>query len=268
MRPVRRRAVAPRAAPATGGRTTSNSTIWCPLGDLNPEECVRRVGQLVRGWFPAAFVSDAPQLPSAPPFQHMFLGLCNLADWIGSNEEWFEFVDAPQNDYFVDARKNAKKAINSVGLDLSEQRCRFGGVPDFAALFPHIDGPPNAIQQAATMDTPQDKRLVIIESETGSGKTEAALWRFARMYESGLVDGLYFALPTRAAAVQIHERVGRFTINLFPEGRHPRVELAVPGYVQETTARGCNHTWSGGTSITAMRRPGLRRIPRGIWPPR
>ena len=28
-----------------------------------------------------------------------------------------------------------------------------------------------------------DEQLVIIESETGSGKTEAALWRFARMYE-------------------------------------------------------------------------------------
>ncbi len=43
-------------------------------------------------------------------------------------------------------------------------------------------------------------------SETGSGKTEAALWRFAEMYAEGLVDGMYFALPTRAAAVQIHER--------------------------------------------------------------
>ena len=62
------------------GERSSNSAIWCPLGDLNPEECVRRVGQLVRGWFPAAFVSDAPPLPSAPPLEHMFLGLCNLAD--------------------------------------------------------------------------------------------------------------------------------------------------------------------------------------------
>ncbi|CAI8057916.1 CRISPR-associated endonuclease/helicase Cas3 [Geodia barretti] len=68
-----------------------------------------------------------------------------------------------------------------------------------------------------------------IESETGSGKTEAALWRFAHMYEAGLVDGLYFALPTRSAAVQIHERVERFIRNLFPRGVPP-VVLAVPGY--------------------------------------
>ena len=117
------------------------------------------------------------------------------------------------------------------------------------------------------MDTPLDERLVIIESETGSGKTEAALWRFALMYQAKLVDGLYFALPTRAAAVQIHERVGRFTTNLFPEGP-PALSWPCRATCSRTTARGCNHTWSGGTSITAMRRPGLRRIPRGIWPPR
>ena len=61
------------------------------------------------------------------------------------------------------------------------------------------------------------ERLVIVESETGSGKTEAALWRFARMYEAELVDGLYFALPTRAAAVEIHQRVEGLIANLLTD---------------------------------------------------
>ena len=43
---------------------------------------------------------------------------------------------------------------------------------------------------------------MIIESETGSGKTEAALWRFARMYEAGLVDGLSRARPGGARVSQ------------------------------------------------------------------
>ena len=75
-----------------------------------------------------------------------------------------------------------------------------------------------------------EEQLVIIESETGSGKTEAALWRFARMYQDELVDGLYFALPTRSAASQIHGRVEDFVNRLFPEGNRPPVVLAVPGY--------------------------------------
>ena len=95
------------------------------------------------------------------------------------------------------ARDQAHRAVKDIGLDVAQQRNQFAGVPDFPGLFPHIDAP-NAIQQAA-FGTPLDEQLLIIESETGSGKTEAALWRFARMYEAGLVDGLYFALPTRAA---------------------------------------------------------------------
>ncbi len=224
------------------GERSINSAIWCPLGDLNPEECVRRVGQLARGWFPAAFVSDAPQLPPATAFQHMFLGLCNLADWIGSNEEWFEYLDKPDDNYISQARRQAEKVVSKIGLDIGGQRCAFASIPprtDFADLFVIPDNPPpNAIQHRAALETPLEERLVIIESETGSGKTEAALWRFALMYQAKLVDGLYFALPTRAAAVQIHERVGRFTINLFPEGLCPRVELAVPGYVQEDDGAG------------------------------
>ena len=52
------------------------------------------------------------------------------------------------------------------------------------------------------------------------------------MYEKGLVDGLYFALPTRAAATQLHQRVTRFVERLFPTGDRPETALAVPGYLK------------------------------------
>ena len=206
---------------------SENPAIWRKFGDLKPEDCVRRIGRLLREWFPAAFTPGGVQIPSAPAFQHMFLGLCNCADWIGSNEEWFSYVDEPRDDYIETARKRAKKAVHSIGLNLSAQRRHFEGVPEFGHLF-GIDGSPNAIQETA-YDIPLDRRLVIIESETGSGKTEAALRRFARMYKKGLVDGLYFALPTRSAAVQIHRRVEHFTAKLFPRDTPPVVR-AVPGY--------------------------------------
>ena len=53
------------------------------------------------------------------------------------------------------------------------------------------------------------------------------------MYEAELVDGIYFALPTRSAATQIHDRVRRFVDSAFPEGHRPDVFLAVPGYSHE-----------------------------------
>ena len=224
-----------------GGRNP-NSEVWRDFGDLSPHACAERIGGLLRDWFPQAFNSDAPALPSAPAFQHMFLGLCTLADWIGSNEPFFPYVDTPQNDYMDTARENAKRAMKDIGLDISEQRRLFSGVslPEFGALF-RDDGDeyakvPNSIQKAAARDTPLDEPVVVIESETGSGKTEAALWRFARMYEQGLVDGVYFALPTRAAAAQIHGRVERFAASLFDGKDAPPVVLAVPGYDADADA--------------------------------
>ncbi len=209
------------------GGPSENPAIWRRFGDLKPEDCVRRIGRLLREWFRTAFAQGGPPLPSVPAFQHMFLGLCNWADWIGSNEAWFPYFDTPQDDYIKTARERAKQAVDAIGLNLSAQRDRFENVPEFGNIF-GIDYSPNAIQQTVR-DTALDLPLVVIESETGSGKTEAALWRFARMYEAGLVDGLYFALPTRSAAVQIHERVQRFIRNLFPRCSPP-VVLAVPGY--------------------------------------
>ena len=220
-----------------GGRS-GNSRIWQDFGELSPRDCAERIGGLLREWFPRAFDADAPPLPSAPAFQHMFLGLCTLADWIGSNEDFFPYVDVPRDDYISIARENAKRAIVHIGLNISEQRRAQAGIalPGFKDLF-GIDDAPNAIQQAAVgQDAPLDERVVVIESETGSGKTEAALLRFARMYERGLVDGIYFALPTRAAAAQIHGRVKRFAANLFDGQRVPPVVLAVPGYDADTDA--------------------------------
>ena len=101
--------------------------------------------------------------------------MCNLADWIGYNEEWFPFVATPDDGYIGRAREQAEYAIRKVELDIGAQRVAFSAavVPDFAALFGL--GSPNAIRRAAAQDTPPDAPVAIIESETGSGKTAAAL---------------------------------------------------------------------------------------------
>ena len=214
----------------------ANPVAWRPFGGLNPRQCVKRIVRLVREWFPAAYAPAGAPLPSAPAFQHMFLGLCTLADWLGSDERFFEFCDRSRDDYIVLARERARRAVSAIGLDLEAQRRALPKLPAFAVLF-DIDGLPNTMQQAVA-DLPLDEPLVVIESETGSGKTEAALWRFALMYEAGLVDGLYFALPTRSAATQIHGRVTRCIDAMFPDGYTPEPVLAVPGYLRAGGATG------------------------------
>ena len=73
--------------------------------------------------------------------------------------------------------------------------------------------------------------MTVLEAETGSGKTEAALIHFLRLFQAGEVDGLYFALPTRAAAVQIHRRIKEMVSGWLRDAAPP-VGLAVPGYLR------------------------------------
>ena len=217
-----------------------NSGIWHSYGALNPQRQVTHIGQLVREWFPEAWSSGASALPSFVAFQHLFTGLCMLADWIGSDEACFPFCPEPDSDYIQTARANARRAVSDIGLNLEDQRNTFPShpaLPGFSQLFNLPNTRENAIQQAVA-SVPPEERLVIVESETGSGKTEAALLQFARLYEKGLVDGLYFALPTRAAASQIHRRVTTFVRNLFPADTGLEPVLAVPGYVRAGDAIG------------------------------
>ena len=226
--------------------TSPNPRIWRPMGRLDPRVCIRSIGQLVHSWFPNAFSSEgAHSIPSEPLFQHMFLGLCNLADWIGSDERFFEYNSQPTSDYIKIARDRARRAITEVGLDISHQRQVFflqcqapRGAPSFGELFGIEGSPtPNPMQKKVP-EVSLNEQLIIVESETGSGKTEAALLRFSKLYEEGLVDGAYFALPTRAAASQIFNRVRKFAESLFPKGNAPEPVLAVPGYLRVGEAKG------------------------------
>jgi len=70
----------------------------------------------------------------------------------------------------------------------------------------------------------------ILEAETGSGKSEAAIAAFLSMRKVGLVKGLYFGLPTRTSAVQMHGRVSTAIRKALKDP--PPVLLAVPGYMR------------------------------------
>jgi CRISPR-associated endonuclease/helicase Cas3 len=82
------------------------------------------------------------------------------------------------------------------------------------------------------MAQPDLGKLLILESETGSGKTEAALWRFAWLFQAGHVESLYFALPTRVAATQLYNRTLQFAASLWREtGQEPPLVVrALAGY--------------------------------------
>lgn len=119
-----------------------------------------------------------------------------------------------------------------MGLDTGRARSSLGpGLPTFAQISSYA--PREAQVKTMALGLPPEGGLTILESETGSGKTEAALGRFMQLFHAGLVDGMVFALPTRTAATQLHGRVHGAVERAFPDAAsRPPVVLAVPGYLQ------------------------------------
>ena len=201
---------------------------WRKVGAYDPTESAREIGGLLEAWFPLAFAEPDKPLPTSPAFEHLFAGLAALADWVGSSRTPAEFVATLDPNYFATARRDAATRLASYGLDASIQRRRIEAEPAFSLV---ADRPAPTLQQALVGSTDLDARLVILEAETGSGKTEAALWRYAQLFAAGRVDGLYFAVPTRAAAVQLHGRVAAAAKRLFGDA-DPQAVLALPGYLR------------------------------------
>lgn len=201
--------------------TMTRGDLWKVISGYDWRKPAGELSEMLRAAFPAAFEAG-PALPEAPAFVHFIAGLTALADWIGSDQQFFPFEMAPDDGYCERALRQAEKALTGIGLDTSHLVPTGTG---FDAVSPHPA--PNPAQARIGSADPSNP-LVILEAETGSGKTEAALWRFARLFDAGEVSGLYFAVPTRAAARQLHRRVDAALRRLFGPAAPPAI-LAIPG---------------------------------------
>lgn len=227
--PLMHASISHHGRPASPDGTES---VWRPVRDASdviydPAEAIGAMGRAILAQYPEGFVSNAPPLPDAPAFTHLFAGLVQLADWLGSDtrDTFFPFsLPGERRDETAPGR--ARHALKTIGLDVGEaeaRRCRIRA--DFADAFGVVEPRPMQIAMASD-DLGQ---VVVLEAETGSGKTEAALWRFLHLWRAGLVDSLYFALPTRVAATQLHERVQDFVRRVWGT-EAPVVVRALPGY--------------------------------------
>lgn len=206
------------------------AAIWRPVRDAagaviyDPLMTLTCIGDVMRGHFPIAFQPNV-ELPTNPAFSHLIAGLVQLADWLGSDTRFFPFSEQGE-DRAATARQLADRAVRAIGLDATASRTSLCNHPSsFEDVF-RVPAPrPMQLEAASDALGP----LVILEAETGSGKTEAALWRFNTLFRSGAVDSLYFALPTRVAASQLYARLQEFVARMWVTDA-PVVVRALPGY--------------------------------------
>lgn len=215
---------------ACNGAGNHDPARWQPGHGVDPVEGIRALIDATRRWFPRAWDGGHP-LPAQAAFAHAFSGLVMLADWMGSDRELFHFAET-RTDRMPFAREVAARALRAMHLDAAVDRVAMAdGALDFTTVTTKA-APHDAQAKVMALPLPRRESLTLLESETGSGKTEAAVMRFLQLFRAGAVDGMYFALPTRTAATQLHKRLVRCVVNAFPDETHrPPVVLAVPGYL-------------------------------------
>ncbi len=176
----------------------------------------RAVAQTFLDLWPGASLAAVETSAQAKTLSWRLAGLTTAADWIGSNIDWFP-PTAPRLDivdYMALARERAARAVEAAGL--IAPRVQQALMFDFplrpmqrtCAETPLLDGP----------------MLAILEDETGSGKTEAALILAQRMLRAGKGCGLYFALPTMATADAMFARIADILLKVFEDA--PSLALA------------------------------------------
>jgi len=162
-------------------------------------------------------------------------GLCSVSDWIGSSITNFTETVEDLNQYYIDAIPRAKQALTDAGLLTSIEGSGFN------YLFPNYA--PRGIQRLIP-DIPVQAGLTIVESDTGSGKTEFALAYASLLIKEGLADGIVFGLPTQATANGLFDRIGEAATKLFPDSAvtlaHSKAKYLIPdenGFLHQSSKR-------------------------------
>ncbi|MFT3857522.1 MAG: CRISPR-associated helicase Cas3' [Aquabacterium sp.] len=156
---------------------------------------------------PARFLHDSQML------SWWVAGVSVLADWLGSNQDHFRYVDQPGDldNYWQGALQTAERALDEVGVLPVASRPAMR----FEELFPRIATPSPLQSWASDVAIAQGPQIHLLEDVTGAGKTEAAMMLTHRLMSSGVADGFYIGLPTMATANAMYGRLSHFYAQLF-----------------------------------------------------
>jgi CRISPR-associated endonuclease/helicase Cas3 len=207
------------------------SRLWSPDGGYDPIAEVRLLADALLAAFPKA-MNFAVKFPDDTRFEQAVAGLVMGADWIASS--------LPSSG--PDDRPGDVAAVLR-GLAWSGWHSGAPHADMLAGMTPHA-------AQAAALTLPLD-HLAIVEAPTGTGKTEAALIWCSRLVEAGFVDGMYFAVPTRSAATELHARIGRVLSAAHPALRG-KIVRAVPGVMDTDDG---SASWALGSTRKAQSAP-------------
>lgn len=222
-----RQLLAPRLGAAASALAIAVASHHGHVFTLNDLKAARRPGE-PPAWSAArrevfdAFVQtvDPDALPwlgePALPMLSWLAGLTSVADWIGSNVEWFPPGEraATLAGHFEAALRLADAALDAIRWPRHEPLLRESATAD--ALVGRIVG--RADVAARPLQRKADELLVgvaepvllLVEAPMGEGKTELAFLAHLRLQAALGHRGLYVGLPTQATGNAMFDRALAF----------------------------------------------------------
>ena len=195
------------------------------IGDFNEQDI--EAALLFLTWAGNRFLSDVDLGKLAgeqacKKASWLVAGLTVFADWFASQHMEYQGESKQTLDSYWESLGNKvrgllrQKALSPIQANSTS---------DLSSLFPGLSTPTELQRLADSIPLGNEPQLFILESRTGSGKTEAAIRLAQRLMLADLAEGLYFALPTMATANGIFARVSAFHQNLFEGGQAGGVML-------------------------------------------
>lgn len=152
-------------------------------------------------------------------------GLISIADWIGSNQDWFPLGERAETlaGHYTKALELAEQALDDIGWPGFRPLLTKNAGTD--ALIGRILGRTvepivaRPLQQAADrlLNNASGPVLMIVEAPMGEGKTELAFLAHLRLQTTNGHRGLYVALPTQVTGNAMFDRALTFLKNFAPD---------------------------------------------------
>ncbi|MGW2426369.1 CRISPR-associated endonuclease Cas3'' [Streptomyces sp. NPDC001709] len=168
--------------------------------------------------------------PLRPSARVAFLYLVYLADWVASDTEFFRFRvhTTPVSDWWQAAMQEAEQAVRARRLARWQARPM-----TWEDMWPDTPQPRTFQADGMRLVPAEGQAMIVVESDTGSGKTRLALWMAHHLARTCGYSGLYMALPTRAAGNQVAKELQRFLRTVLAPGEVRDMAL-VHGTAQAT----------------------------------
>lgn len=197
-----------------------------PIGEGGEWSAAR--AQLLDAYLATLLPGEPPATAEIPlPAVAWLAGLTSVADWIGSNQDWFPPGERAETlaGHYAQALELAGRALDDIGWP--GFRPLFAADADTDALIGRILGRAAETTVARPLQLATDRLLgnasgpvlMIVEAPMGEGKTELAFLAHLRLQAANGHRGLYVALPTQATGNAMFERALTFLKNFAPDIR-------------------------------------------------